>query len=146
MSDEDYYDNFVFQSGYFILTDPLDYENKKLILPFPFVKHNIRRVLDKNGKILAIGTGTKNASVGDTFRFDLEPGIIPDITPGTEYKIIDYKNKDEKVLEQDYDTRRIRETDIEFGGRRSRKRRHRKSKRNKSRRGKSRRHKRTRRR
>jgi hypothetical protein len=146
MSDEHNFDNFKFISGYFIVTDPLDYENKKIIVPYPFVKHTIRYVLDKNGNILAIGTGKKKVYIGDTIKMDIEPGVLPDITPGGEYRIIDYKTRDEKVLEQDYDTRRVRETDIEYGGRRSRKRSHRKSKHNKSKRSKSRRHKRTRRR
>ena len=145
MSEEHNYDNFFFQSGYFIVSEPLDYDNKKIIVPFPFVRNTIRHILDKNGKILAIGTGTKNVTVGDTFKFDLEPGVLPDIMPGVEYKIIDYKNKHEKILEQNYDTRRIRETGIEFGGRKRRKTRRHKSKRKSSKRRKSRQYKRTRR-
>lgn len=121
MSDEEIdYDKFKFFSGFLVVTDPLDFEKKKIIVPVPFLRHKIRYIYDKNGKLLTttFGDGDKDIVVGETFKMDIEPGIIPDITPGVEYKVLDYKRAG-PALRHDYDTRHIT-SDI-LGGRFKRK-------------------------
>ena len=133
------YEKFKFFSGYLTVTDPLDFEEKKIIVPVPFLRHQLRYIYDENGKLLTttFGDGNKDVVVGQTFKLDIEPGIIPDITPGGEYKVLGYTRAG-PALRHDYDTRRIT-SDI-LGGRYKRKRstkrrkRHTKSKRRKNRR------------
>jgi hypothetical protein len=116
-------DNFEFFSGVLVVTDPLDYENKKILVPVPFLRHQLRYIYDKNGKLLTrdIGDGKQDVVIGDNLRLDIEHGVLPDITPGVEYKVLEYRRTG-PTLHKSYDTRRVTSPDLNYGGARKRKR------------------------